>query len=108
MELIRQLCNRPTEQKTHDDDDDPTGPSTKAPRRDPPERLRGGFKTHELALFPETKKKKHPQRGCRVCVKYGNRKDTATSVHIVMSHFASFPALTYTILKLSTKYVTFN
>ena len=74
MELISQLCLRPNEQSS--DDDDAGAPPSKAPRCDPEDRLRGGFKRHEIALFPATEKKKCPQRGCRVCLKHGNRKDT--------------------------------
>ena len=55
MELIKQLCNQPNPTIEENTNDDAASPPTKVPRCDPPGRLHGGFKIHELALFLATK-----------------------------------------------------
>ena len=57
MELIRQLCNQTNPATEENTNDDAASPPTKVPRCDPPERLHGGFKIHELALFQQQKKR---------------------------------------------------
>ena len=48
-----------------------------APKLDPPFRLTGGFKSHELETLPSNSIKIFPTRRCRVCVKkYGRRRES--------------------------------
>lgn len=59
-----------------DSDSDAYEPPAKSPRSDPRSRLKGGFRKHELAVYPATEKTKHPQRECRVCSRNKTRKQT--------------------------------
>ena len=73
-ELVRQLCQQTQEESLSDDDDDDEGPPRKAPKQNPPNRLRGGFKSHHMLTFPATANKKYPQRACRVCLMEKKKK----------------------------------
>jgi len=53
----------------------PTQPK-RAPKNDPPGRLDGKLKNHQLVLIPPTKIDKTPTRKCRVCVRNNIKKET--------------------------------
>jgi len=55
----------------------PTPTPTKcAPKNDPPGRLDGKLKNHELVHIPPTKNDKMPTRKCQVCVRKNIKKET--------------------------------
>ncbi|XP_012277177.1 piggyBac transposable element-derived protein 4 [Orussus abietinus] len=49
----------------------------RAPHFDPPYRLSGDMKTHQLERIAQTGKLKYPQKRCRVCKTRGIRRDTS-------------------------------
>jgi len=76
LQLVRQLIDQETVSAEADDVDDVAPPSSKQPRMDPPDRLRGGFKRHKITFFPPSAAKQAPCKPCRVCRKQGRRHDT--------------------------------
>jgi len=76
LQLIRQLIELQQAEADSAEVDDVTPRSSKQPRMDPPDRLRGGFKRHKITVFPPSATKKAPYKQCRVCRKKGRRHDT--------------------------------
>ena len=76
LKIIDALCQVPITADSSEEDDDQ--PPAKVPQFDPIEQLKGGFATHELAMYPPSEKRKNLQRHCRVCSKNGVRKNTKT------------------------------
>ena len=76
LKIIEEFCQVPITADSSEEDNDQ--PPARVPRFDPIEQLKGGFATHELAMYPPLEKRKNLQRRCRVCSKNGVQKDTKT------------------------------
>ena len=76
VKLVSKMCRKRLEHNDSSSSEEEDAPPPKAPTYDPPNRLRGGFKSHHISTLPPTANKKYPQRVCRLCNKNGIRRDT--------------------------------
>ena len=76
VKLVSKMCRKRLEHNNSSSSEEEDAPPPKAPTYDPPNRLRGGFKSHHISTLPPTANKKYPQRVCRLCSKNGIRRDT--------------------------------
>jgi hypothetical protein len=67
-----------------DEDEDTSPPTPHAPRRDPVGRLSGDMKEHQFQAVVGVRKKKYPQKPCRVCAAHKKK-----GYQIYMQHIQS-------------------